>query len=87
VKEKPLTPDSDHEILTTTELAAFLRCNKSTIYKLANAGELPGFKLGSDWRFPVREITQWLSKSSNANRLERPNLVSYSKRGKRHRAL
>ena len=87
VKAKQLTADTDHEILTTTELAAFLRCNKSTIYKLANAGELPGFKLGSDWRFPIGEIVQWLSKASSGNRLDRPTFVAYSKRGKRQKAL
>lgn len=84
MKAKPLRgPES--EILTVAELAKFLRCNKGTIYKFANSGELPGFKLGSDWRFRVSEVEIWLRKSSNASRLRQLDVStspSYSKRAK-----
>jgi excisionase family DNA binding protein len=59
--------DPDREILTTAELAQFLRCNRSTINKLAKRGELPGFRVGSDWRFRAQEILEWLEKSSNSH--------------------
>jgi len=75
----------DSEILTAAELATFLRCNKATIYRLANAGELPGFKLGSDWRFRVDDIELWLSRLSNANRLHGSPSVPYRRGGKRSR--
>ncbi len=62
---------SRQEVLTTTELAELLRCDKSTIYRLANQRELPAFKIGSDWRFRIREIEAWMRKLSNSNRLQR----------------
>lgn len=40
-----------NEVLTVSEVATFLRVNRSTVYKLIRRGELPAFKIGSDWRF------------------------------------
>ena len=37
--------------MTIAELAAYLRCNKSTIYRLIKTEKLPAFRIGSDWRF------------------------------------
>jgi excisionase family DNA binding protein len=31
------------------------------IYRLLKRGELPGFKIGSDWRFNAEEIDRWLA--------------------------
>jgi len=45
-----------NEVLTVAEVAAFLRVNRSTIYKLIRRGELPAFKVGSDWRFNRAQI-------------------------------
>jgi excisionase family DNA binding protein len=53
-------PVSDDEILTVTEVARFLRVPKSTVYKLARAGELPASKIGKHWRFLRRDLHQWL---------------------------
>jgi excisionase family DNA binding protein len=55
-------PTSD--LLTTGEVANFLRVNRSTICRLAGRGELPAFKIGSDWRFSRERIEAWL-KSRN----------------------
>ena len=42
--------------MTPQELSGYLRVSKSTIYKLASAGQLPGFKIGDSWRFERGEI-------------------------------
>ena len=47
-----------NEVLTVAEVAAFLRVNRSTIYKLIRRGELPAFKVGSDWRFNRSQIEE-----------------------------
>jgi excisionase family DNA binding protein len=39
-----------------------LRVHRSTIYRLLKKGLLPGFKIGSDWRFNVEVIDQWRMK-------------------------
>lgn len=44
------------EILTTDEVAAYLKIGKLTVYKLVKTGELPGFRVGNSWRFQAVEI-------------------------------
>jgi excisionase family DNA binding protein len=53
---------SPTKVLTVNELAEYLRVHRSTIYRLLKKGLLPGFKIGSDWRFNVEVIDQWRMK-------------------------
>jgi excisionase family DNA binding protein len=46
-------------VLTVKELSAYLRVHPSTIYRLLKKGQIPGFKLGSDWRFNIEAIDRW----------------------------
>ena len=50
---------SSTKVLTVNELAEYLRVHRSTIYRLLKKGQLPGFKIGSDWRFNVEVIDEW----------------------------
>ena len=57
--EKPAAgPPPD--VMTIAELAAYLRCNKSTIYRLIKREKLPAFRIGSDWRFKRELIEKWM---------------------------
>lgn len=47
-------------MLTANELASYLRVNRSTVYRLLKKGELPGFRIGSEWRFQIEEVNRWL---------------------------
>jgi len=47
-------------ILTTKELASYLKLTEVTIYKYANEGKIPGFKIGSRWRFDKEQIDDLL---------------------------
>jgi excisionase family DNA binding protein len=47
------------KLVTVKELSNYLRVHPSTIYRLLKQGELPGFKLGSDWRFNLAAIDRW----------------------------
>jgi len=47
-------------ILTAKEVADYLRCHISTVYRLAKSGKLPGFRLGADWRFREDALQSWL---------------------------
>jgi excisionase family DNA binding protein len=47
------------KVLTVTELSDYLRIHRSTVYRLLKAGQLPGFRIGSDWRFNVEAIDKW----------------------------
>ena len=50
----------DDNVLTTKELAEYLKLNEKTIIKMAQSGELPGFKIGSQWRFYLSIINEYL---------------------------
>jgi excisionase family DNA binding protein len=50
------------KVLTVNELAEYLRVHRSTIYRLLKRGQLPGFKIGSDWRFNIEVIDDWRMK-------------------------
>ena len=52
-------PLSSAKVLTVIELSEDLRVHRSTIYRLLNKWQLPGFKIGSDWRFNVEAIDEW----------------------------
>jgi excisionase family DNA binding protein len=49
------------EVLTAQEVAELLQVQVSTILDLSGAGELPGRKIGGDWRFARAAILQWLT--------------------------
>lgn len=50
-------------ILTIGELAGYLKISKSTLYKLAQEGKLPGQKVGRHWRFHREVVDEWLGRS------------------------
>ena len=56
----------ESNVMTLAEVADYLRCHPSTIYRLMKAGDLPGFKVGSDWRFNRASIDQWRRSQENA---------------------
>jgi len=47
------------KVITIGELAVYLHVHRSTLYRLLKKGQLPAFKIGSDWRFNVEAIDQW----------------------------
>ncbi|HYA35973.1 MAG TPA: helix-turn-helix domain-containing protein [Candidatus Binataceae bacterium] len=55
---------SSGNVITVKELADYLRCHTSTVYRLLKRNELPAFKIGSDWRFNREAIDTWLRERS-----------------------
>ena len=49
------------DIMTIQELSEYLKVSKSTLYKLAQKGSLPGQKVGKHWRFHRDVIDRWLA--------------------------
>ncbi len=49
----------DERALTVRQVAEYLQVNERTIYKLAQAGKIPCFKVAGTWRFWKREIDRW----------------------------
>ncbi len=48
------------DIMTAQELSTYLKITTTTIYKLAQQGEIPSFKIGSEWRFKKELVDRWL---------------------------
>lgn len=55
------------DVMTIDELSEYLKISKSTLYKLAQEGGLPGQKVGKRWRFHRGAIDDWLSQHPVSN--------------------
>src|SRR3546814_3082761 len=60
----------ESEILTLEEVAAYLKAGKRTVYRLAQKGEIPAFKLGGTWRFRRSELDRWIAESISKTKPE-----------------
>lgn len=58
------------DVLTIDDLAVYLKIAKSTLYKLAQEGRLPGQKVGKHWRFRKVSIDRWLEENDRLKRGE-----------------
>ena len=48
------------EIMTVEDVARYLKLKPQTVYKWAQEGQIPGAKLGKEWRFRRRIIDEWI---------------------------
>lgn len=46
--------------MTVREVAKFLNVGSNTVYRLAQLGELPGFKVAGAWRFQPADMQRWI---------------------------
>ena len=56
------------EVLTLKEIAAFLKIAERTAYAMVQRGDLPGFKVGGQWRFERRDIDAWMEERKRVDR-------------------
>lgn len=61
----------DEKALTVKQVAEYLQVNERTIYKLAQTGKMPCFRVAGTWRFWKREIDEWTRNRST--KLENEN--------------
>lgn len=48
------------DFLTTRQLQELLQVDRTTIYRMADSGRVPAVKVGNQWRFPRRQVEDWL---------------------------
>jgi len=48
------------QIMTTKELAKYLRLHQITISKLSKEGKIPSIRIGRVWRFDKDVIDEWI---------------------------
>ncbi|MEM1022470.1 MAG: helix-turn-helix domain-containing protein [Myxococcota bacterium] len=51
--------------LTVKQVAERLAVNERTVYRMANSGELPGFKVAGTWRFLEADIETWIEEQKS----------------------
>ena len=54
--------------MTISDLARYLQVSKSSLYKLAQEGKVPGQKVGKHWRFRRETIDRWLDRGEETGR-------------------
>jgi excisionase family DNA binding protein len=54
-------PAEAPDVLTLEQAAALLQVDAAEVAALAEAGELPGRRIGGDWRFPRAALLEWLA--------------------------
>ena len=52
--------------MTVRDVAAFLNVDEKTIYRLAQKGDLPGFKVLGSWRFQKSDLESWIQERKKA---------------------
>ncbi len=55
------------EIMTTREMAEYLRLHQITICKFAAEGRIPAVRVGRVWRFDKEAIDKWISEGQSKN--------------------
>jgi excisionase family DNA binding protein len=54
-------PHQPPEVMNVEQAAVLLQVDDKIVLELAEAGELPGRKLGSSWRFSREAVLAWLA--------------------------
>lgn len=60
-------PAPSPEVMTIDDLAVYLQLSKSSLYKLVQAGRIPGKKIGRHWRFHRGTIDEWLARTERSH--------------------
>ena len=47
-------------LLTTRQVQEFLNVDRITVYRMVESGQIPGMKVGGQWRFSQTAIDEWL---------------------------
>ena len=53
------------EIMTTKEVAKYLRLHEITVCKHAAEGKMPSVRVGRVWRFDKEAIDKWISEGQS----------------------
>ena len=59
----------DIDFLTSAEVAEKLKLNQQVVVRKLQTGEIPGYKIGKDWRVAENQLMEWLETHSNRSRL------------------
>lgn len=55
------------EVLKLKDVAALLKVGEKTVYSMAQARELPAFKVRGQWRFSRKDIEAWIEQQKHTS--------------------
>ncbi len=55
------------KLMTTREVAKYLKLHEITVGKHAAKGQIPAFRIGKLWRFDKDVIDEWIANGSENN--------------------
>lgn len=61
---------ADKAYLSIHEVAKHFDVTPTTVYRLAQRGELPGFKIGNQWRFSHSMLESWVADQVTVERIK-----------------
>ncbi|MFH0887038.1 MAG: helix-turn-helix domain-containing protein [bacterium] len=53
-------PEIVENVMTIKNVASYLKVNPATVYRMAQTGGIPGFKVRSEWRFRKDTLDSWI---------------------------
>ena len=59
-KKSTTAPTELSLVLTVREVSEYLHVHPTTVYRLLRSKQIPGFRVGSDWRFGIESIDRWV---------------------------
>jgi excisionase family DNA binding protein len=59
------------EIMDIAEAASYLNIKKGTLYRLAKSGQIPGTKIGGQWRFKRERLDELFRTPASPPRVDR----------------
>lgn len=54
--------------MTLEEVAKYLKLQPQTVYKWAQEGQIPGAKLGKEWRFRRSILDEWIDSAIHVSK-------------------
>jgi len=66
-------PAETLEVLTAEQVAELLQVEPGVVLGLAEAGDLPGRRIGEEWRFARRAVLDWLGAGEPADPEDAPD--------------
>ena len=61
------------DILIISDVANLFKVTEKTVYGLTQKGDLPGFKVGGQWRFLRTAIDSWIDKKTHSVSVQKAN--------------
>ena len=62
---------TEKSFLSIEQVAKRFGVNPTTVYRLAQRGVLPGFKIGNQWRFSEEMLESWVADRVTIERLKK----------------